>query len=107
MKDNDLLRNRKAQSAALCFFLCVCPPIVPGKKFGLLGFAYADAVITDRDINILVFFQHRYNYFCGRRIVNKCIDTLIIYGKPYNSNGRNMNYIGYIGELYRHIQKER
>ncbi len=35
------------------------------------------------------------------------LTTLIIYGKPYNSNGRNMNYIGYIGELYRHIQKER
>ena len=33
--------------------------------------------------------------------------SIIIYGKPHNSNNRIMNYFGYIGELYRHIQEKR
>lgn len=27
--------------------------------------------------------------------------------RPFLHGSHNMNYIGYIGELYRHIQKER
>ena len=33
--------------------------------------------------------------------------SIIIYGKPYNSNAEIMNYLGYYKELYKHIRKKR